>query len=137
MKELFNNGWLFSKIHLESTDQKINLETLSATLKDTDFSPVEIPHDWLIYNTNDLYENSVGIYKKEFSVSKAGLVEIVVLGDKTIKSINIEEDGFESDNKEMIEELIISGLNELFEQIDAESEAINERITGRSGGFGF
>ena len=24
MKELFNNGWLFSKIHLESADQKIN-----------------------------------------------------------------------------------------------------------------
>ena len=73
MKELFNNGWLFSKIHLESADQKINLETLPATLKDADFSPVEIPHDWLIYNTNDLYENSVGIYKKEFSVSKESL----------------------------------------------------------------
>ena len=74
---------------------------------------------------------------KEFKVSKAGLVEIVVLGNKTIKSINIEADGFEADNKEMIEELIVSGLNELYEQIDAESEAINERITGRSGGLGF
>ena len=85
----------------------------------------------------ELQKAQEALAKKEFSVSKAGLVEIVVLGDKTIKSINIEEDGFEPDNKEMIEELIISGLNELFEQIDAESEAINERITGRSGGFGF
>ena len=64
-------------------------------------------------------------------------MEIVVLGDKTIQSINIEEDGFDPDNKEMVEELIVSGLNELFEQIDEESEAINERITGRSGGLGF
>jgi hypothetical protein len=74
---------------------------------------------------------------KEFKVSKAGLVEITVLGSKEIKSINIEKDGFEPDNKEMIEELIVSGLNELFEQIDEESEAINERITGRRGGMGF
>ena len=74
---------------------------------------------------------------KEFKTNKAGLVEIVVLGNKTIKSINIESDGFEADNKEMIEDLIVSGLNELYEQIDAESEAINERITGRSGGLGF
>ena len=74
---------------------------------------------------------------KEFKVSKAGLVEITVLGSKEIKSINIEKDGFEPDNKEMIEELIVSGLNELFEQIDEESESINERITGRRGGMGF
>ena len=44
---------------------------------------------------------------------------------------------FEADNKEMVEELIVSGLNELFAQIDEESEAINERITGQPGGFGF
>lgn len=71
--------------------------------------------------------------EKEFKVSKAGLVEITVLGSKEIVSINIEEDGFEPDNKEMIEELIVSGLNELFEKIDDEAEAIQERITGRSG----
>ena len=62
--------------------------------------------------------------KKEFKVSKAGLVEIVVLGNRP-------------DNKEMIEDLIVSGLNELFEKIDEEKDAIEERITGRKGGFGF
>ena len=75
--------------------------------------------------------------KKEFKVSKAGLVEIVVLGNRQIQKIDIEKDGLDPDNKEMIEDLIVSGLNELFEQIDEESDAINERITGRSGGFGF
>ena len=75
--------------------------------------------------------------KKEFTVNKAGLVEITVLGSKEIKSIKIEEDGFDPDNKEMVEELIVSGINELFEQIDEASDEINERITGRKGGFGF
>ena len=85
----------------------------------------------------ELQKAQAALAAKEFKVNKAGLVEITVLGDKTVKSINIEKDGFEEDNKEMVEELIISGLNELFEQIDQENEEINERITGRSGGMGF
>ena len=75
--------------------------------------------------------------KKEFKVSKAGLVEIVVLGNRQIQKIDIEKDGLDPDNKEMIEDLIVSGLNELFEKIDDEKDAIEERITGRKGGFGF
>lgn len=85
----------------------------------------------------ELQKAQEALAAKEFKVNKAGLVEIIVLGSKEIKSINIEKDGFEEDNKEMIEELIVTGLNELFNQIDEESEAINEKITGRSGGFGF
>lgn len=85
----------------------------------------------------ELQKAQKALAEKEFRVNKAGLVEIVVLGSKEIVSINIEEDGYEKDNKEMVEELIVSGLNELFAQIDEESEEISERITGRSGGFGF
>ena len=71
--------------------------------------------------------------KKEFKVNKAGLVSITVLGNKSIVSINVEEDGFEADNKEMIEGLIKDGLNELFAQIDEESASIDEKIAGKSG----
>ena len=71
--------------------------------------------------------------KKEFKVNKAGLVSITVLGSKEIVSINVEEDGFELDNKEMIEDLIKDGLNELFAQIDEESSKIDEKIAGKSG----
>ena len=85
----------------------------------------------------ELQKAQAALAEKEFSVTKAGLVTVTVLGNKQIKAIDIDKDGFEADNKEMIEELIASAINELFEQIDAESEAINERITGRSGGFGF
>ena len=37
----------------------------------------------------------------------------------------------------MVEEMIALAINEAMEKIDAESEAINERITGQRGGFGF
>ena len=84
----------------------------------------------------ELQKAQADLAKKEFKASKAGLVNVVVLGSKEIVSIDIDQDGFDADNKEMIEELIASALNELFVQIDDENEAIQERITGKSG-FGF
>ena len=74
---------------------------------------------------------------KEFVVSKGGAVTVTVLGDKSIKSVNIDADAFDADNKDMVEEMIALAINEAFEKIDAEAEAINERITGQPGGFGF
>lgn len=85
----------------------------------------------------ELQKAQDALAEKVFKITKAGLVTITVLGSKEVKSIEIEEDGYEKDNKEMVEELIVSGLNELFNQIDEESEEINKRITGRSGGLGF
>ena len=85
----------------------------------------------------ELQKAQAELAKKEFKCNKAGLVSITVLGSKEIVSVEIDEDGYDKENKEMVEELIVSGLNELFEQIDEENEEINERITGRSGGFGF
>ena len=77
------------------------------------------------------------LHNKEFTVKKAGLITVGVMGDKTISEITIEPDAFNAEDKEMIEEMLISAINELIEQINAEEEAINERITGKSGGFGF
>ncbi|MBR1663362.1 MAG: DUF4982 domain-containing protein [Ruminococcus sp.] len=38
------------------------------------FAPVDIPHDWLIYDTNDLYKTSTGWYRKRFTVQNTGLL---------------------------------------------------------------
>ena len=75
--------------------------------------------------------------KKEFSVSKSGAVTVTMMGDGSIKSINIENDAFDPDNKEMVEELIVMAINELTEQVEEAKEEINERITGSRGGMGF
>jgi len=34
------------------------------------FKRVAIPHDWMIYDTNNLYENSIGWYRREISLAK-------------------------------------------------------------------
>lgn len=85
----------------------------------------------------ELQKAQAQLAEKEFTVSKGGAVTVVVKGDKTIVSISVDPDAFDKDNKEMVEEMIVLAINEAQEQIDAESEAINERITGRAGGMGF
>ena len=81
----------------------------------------------------ELQKAQAELAKKEFVVTKAGLVKITVLGSKEIKAIEIDEDGFDKDNKEMIEDLIKSSLNEIFEQIDKENDELTDKITGRTG----
>jgi len=58
-KHLWNDGWEFAKTPLGVT----SWEGLS-------FSPVEIPHDWLIEDSTKLYEDSIGWYRKRFSLDR-------------------------------------------------------------------
>ena len=74
---------------------------------------------------------------QEFTISKGGAVTIKMLGDKSISAIEIDDDAFDKDNKDMVQELIVMGINELFKQITEKEEEINERITGQKGGLGF
>ena len=73
---------------------------------------------------------------KEFTLSKNGMVNVTMLGNKTIKSIDINKDALDAENKEMLEESIVLCINELLEEILSEEEAINEKITGSSNGGG-
>ena len=75
--------------------------------------------------------------KQEFTMSKGGAVTVVMYGDGSIKSVSIDEDAFEKENKEMVEELIVMAIQELSEQVEEAKEEINERITGSRGGMGF
>ena len=74
--------------------------------------------------------------EQEFSVNKGGAVTVVMMGDGSIKSIEIDDDAFEKENKEMVQDLIVMAINELDEKVEAAKEEINERITGSKGGFG-
>ena len=75
--------------------------------------------------------------EKEFTITKGGAVTVKMYGSNEIISITIDEDAFDKENKEMVEDLVAMAINEGLEQIQAEREAINERITGQKGGFGF
>ncbi|MEA5061441.1 MAG: YbaB/EbfC family nucleoid-associated protein [Erysipelotrichaceae bacterium] len=74
--------------------------------------------------------------KKEFSIAKSGMVEVKMLGSKSITSIRIEDEAFEKENKELIEETISLCVNELIKKIEGEEDAINERIAGSKSGSG-
>ena len=55
---LFNHDWLFQKTPLHTT-----------TVAQEHFKPVDIPHDWLIYNSQALYEDSIGWYQKKLTIT--------------------------------------------------------------------
>ena len=74
--------------------------------------------------------------QKEFSVNKSGAVTIVMMGDGSLKSVEIDNDAFDAENKDMVQDLIVLGVNELQEKIAKAKEDINEKITGSRGGFG-
>lgn len=62
-KKLFNNNWYFTRQELGTSLANIQRE-------DTHWHQVEIPHDWLIYDTKNLYQAGEGWYKKEFVFDK-------------------------------------------------------------------
>ncbi|GLX71534.1 glycoside hydrolase family 2 TIM barrel-domain containing protein [Paenibacillus glycanilyticus] len=56
-KQKLNNDWYFSK-HPLGTELDAIVEP------NINWSPVTLPHDWLIYDSGNLYENGVGWYRK-------------------------------------------------------------------------
>ena len=85
----------------------------------------------------ELKKAMAALAEKDFVISKGGAVTVTVMGSKEVKSINIDKDAFDPENKEMIEDMIALAINEAIAQIEEEAEEINERITGQPGGFGF
>ena len=85
----------------------------------------------------ELKKAMAALAEKEFVVSKGGAVTVTVLGNKEVKSIEIDKDAFDEENREMVQDMIALAINEAIAKIDEEAEAINERITGQPGGFGF
>ena len=60
---LFVDGWKFLKLPLEGT-YKEAMENIGS------FEDVSLPHDWLIYDVKNLYEDGKGFYEKTFSIKK-------------------------------------------------------------------
>ncbi|BCN28859.1 glycoside hydrolase family 2 TIM barrel-domain containing protein [Anaeromicropila herbilytica] len=60
-KKLFNDGWKFTKQSIGTSLSDINGSKV-------EWREVELPHDWLIYDTENLYETGEGWYKKSFAV---------------------------------------------------------------------
>lgn len=64
-KTLWNGGWSFLKTAPGTTYEQ-------AIGRAQEFQAVDIPHDWLIYDTLNLYEDGTGWYRKQFTYDRDG-----------------------------------------------------------------
>ena len=58
----FNNSWYFLKMDVDATKDD------ALKVPEEKWNKVTLPHDWLIFNTKNLYEDSTGWYRKWFGV---------------------------------------------------------------------
>ncbi len=73
--------------------------------------------------------------EKEFTgTAGGGAVSVTVTGKKVVKSVKLSEDVVDPDDIEMLEDLIVAGLNEAFSQVDAFSAKSMGNLTGGLGG---
>ena len=70
MIKLINDGWLFAKLPVGSK--------LSDTEKAV-FTPVDLPHDWLIWQTEDLYESADAWYMRELEIREDPELPVSIL----------------------------------------------------------
>lgn len=67
----------------------------------------------------DLEKAKQELIETEFSAkSGGGMVEVVMMGDKKVKSINIKQEIVDPDDVEMLQDLIIAAVNDCIEQIE-------------------
>ncbi len=73
------------------------------------------------------------IAQMEFTASAGGgMVEAVVMGDNTLKSVKIDPDAVDPEDMEMLEDMIVAAVNEAVRQA---TEASNSRMSSLMGGM--
>ena len=71
------------------------------------------------------------IEAREFSATAGGgAVEVTLTGKKTIKSLNLKPEVVDPEDIEMLQDLIISAVNEAVNNIETTTEAEMSKITG-------
>jgi len=72
----------------------------------------------------DLTKTQEDLASQEFTASSGGgAVEAIVSGAKVLKSLKIKQDVVDPDDVEMLQDLILSCINEALRQVDAASES--------------
>ena len=81
MRTLFNDDWLFSEYEIDYDSMYKDGKKILFTpdqfydkAEEQVYENVNLPHDWMIFHVNDLYKNSVGFYKKKFTLYQGNIV---------------------------------------------------------------
>lgn len=59
-----------------------------------------------------------------------GMVEVKMTGDRVMKSVAIKDEVIDPDDKEMLEDLIISAVNDCLEQITRKEQSSLPQVPG-------
>lgn len=71
------------------------------------------------------------IEAREFSAtSGGGVVEVTVTGAKNIKSLTIKPEAVDPDDVEMLQDLVVSAINEAMNEVEKVTEEEMNKITG-------
>lgn len=71
------------------------------------------------------------IESREFSATAGGgAVEVVITGKKTINSLTIQPEVVDPEDIDMLQDLIISAVNEAINNVESTTEAEMSKITG-------
>lgn len=69
--------------------------------------------------------------QKEFTKQVGGgALELVMTGDKKLRSVTLKPEVVDPDDIEMLQDLIISGVNEILTEVDEYGAAEMEKVTG-------
>jgi hypothetical protein len=80
---------------------------------------------------DEITELQNDIEARDFSAtSGGGAVEVVVTGAKNIKSLNIKPEAVDPEDVEMLQDLIISAINEAMATVEKTTEEEMNKITG-------
>lgn len=80
---------------------------------------------------NEITELQDDIENREFSATAGGgAVEVVVTGKKTVKSLTIKPEVVDPEDIEMLQDLIISAVNEAINVVEQTTEDEMSKITG-------
>ena len=80
---------------------------------------------------DEIVELQNEIEEREFTATVGGgAVEVVVTGKKTIKSLTVKPEVVDKDDIEMLQDLIISAVNEAVNNVEQTTEEEMSKITG-------
>lgn len=84
----------------------------------------------------ELQKAKAVLEKTEFTGSNGGAVKAMVLGNREIAKIDIDDAMLNKEDKEMLQEMIKLAINDAMKKIVVAEAEMNERITGQTRGLG-
>ena len=80
---------------------------------------------------DDIERVQAELEEKEFTKQVGGGAMVLVMtGDKKLKSVTLQPDVVDKDDIETLQDLIISGVNEILQEIEDYSTSEMEKVTG-------